>query len=478
MADESLDILIRTQADTSGAQQATAALNQATGAQEKGGEAAEKHKKHVEGLHKMFHALNEVVPGLGTAMQAAFSPIGGAMAIGTMALQLFHEKMKEFNEECKRLEEEAAKPLTHRLEAMREGTVENAKAQGELTRALTEAARAEQTVADKAGTVLAAMKSQAQQADSLAEAQHQNELARLETRHQAGLLSDEQYNEKRLEAEERFLEQKRALEEKAALAELEAKRKLATRADLEQPALDAEARAAEFKSVKAQESLRSLPAEGEVTEKLEKAKKELADFRDKMGWRSPILEEGLKSDPSTWGTDQKKFSELTENLKRAQGLFDKFPQARAEREEAAAAAKAEADRRRNLAVENQSFTTKTNREIDLGQALWKSQHEVNQELNKTGRNTLATSELGAAGDGQLVTGAASAMWARDHGQRLTAVQASQIKGLHQYLRQNGKMTEDMARTFMREIEVAHDDMAKLWAEVKALRARVKQANVF
>src|ERR1039457_4266047 len=50
---------------------------------------AEKHTGHLQGMHKAFHSLNEIVPGLGALMQAAFSPVGAAISIGVMALRGF-----------------------------------------------------------------------------------------------------------------------------------------------------------------------------------------------------------------------------------------------------------------------------------------------------------------------------------------------------------------------------------------------------
>ena len=85
-------------------------------------------------MHRLFHALNEVVPGLGVVMQAAFSPIGASISIAVMALQLFREHLKKVNEELDKMAEENAKPLTNRLEIMRESTIRNATSMAEFNR--------------------------------------------------------------------------------------------------------------------------------------------------------------------------------------------------------------------------------------------------------------------------------------------------------------------------------------------------------
>ena len=112
-------------------------------AQEKAGKQAETHGRHIAGLHKLFHSLNEILLGTGALMQAAFSPIGAAISIGVMALNLFHEKMKEFNEDCRRAAEEAAKPLTRRLEEQRETTVRTAEGMERLRDRLDAASKSE-----------------------------------------------------------------------------------------------------------------------------------------------------------------------------------------------------------------------------------------------------------------------------------------------------------------------------------------------
>jgi hypothetical protein len=71
MADESLELLIKTTADTSGADKTkiklvelSASLNsikKTVPAHEEAGKAAEKHAEHAHALHKVFHKLNEVL---------------------------------------------------------------------------------------------------------------------------------------------------------------------------------------------------------------------------------------------------------------------------------------------------------------------------------------------------------------------------------------------------------------------------------
>jgi hypothetical protein len=101
--DTSLDIEIRMPADTSGGTQAAAVLDKVKQSAGESAKEVEKHNSHLHVMHKLFHGLNEVVPGLGVLMQAAFSPVGAAISVALMALRAFHEKMKETNAEFKKM---------------------------------------------------------------------------------------------------------------------------------------------------------------------------------------------------------------------------------------------------------------------------------------------------------------------------------------------------------------------------------------
>src|SRR3954447_684015 len=60
-------------------------------------------------FHKVIHQLTEQSPLLGTALQAAISPIGGALIGATLGFTYFQEKLKEWNKEMDEASTEAAK---------------------------------------------------------------------------------------------------------------------------------------------------------------------------------------------------------------------------------------------------------------------------------------------------------------------------------------------------------------------------------
>src|ERR1035441_10450079 len=86
-------------------QQTNAALESNKIKLDEAGTVTEKHTGHLQGMHRAFHALNEVVPGLGVLMQAAFSPVGAAISLGVIALRAFQEHLKAVNEELDKMAE-------------------------------------------------------------------------------------------------------------------------------------------------------------------------------------------------------------------------------------------------------------------------------------------------------------------------------------------------------------------------------------
>jgi hypothetical protein len=283
-ADDSLDLLIRLKSDTEGAGPAKAELGELAGAQgkataatEEGTKATGKHTVGLHAMYRMFHALNEVVPGLGVVMQAVFSPVGAAISLAVMALQLFREHMKKVNEEMDKMEAESAKPLTNRLEAMRESVVANATGLAELHDRLALAAQQQQILAHETEVAVLASKAQAAAAQALEDLHKGNDLTILEARHKAGLVSEEQYAAQRLAIVQWYVEQKRASEERAAVRENEVLRLSIERAKAQQPGLVSAAEEAEKKKTKALEDLNSYDKAG-IEKRHEETPKELKKF--------------------------------------------------------------------------------------------------------------------------------------------------------------------------------------------------------
>ncbi len=96
----------------SAAKESEQALNQvkeqATTTGKEGGkaedEAAEKVKKHAlshRQLHRAMHAVNELIPGLGTAMQFAFGAAAGSVAVLVMGIEALKGALEKIEEKYK-----------------------------------------------------------------------------------------------------------------------------------------------------------------------------------------------------------------------------------------------------------------------------------------------------------------------------------------------------------------------------------------
>ncbi len=192
-------------------------------------------------MHRLFHALDEVVPGLGALVQAAFSPIGAAISIAAMALRAFHEKIKEFNQEMSKAEEEAAKPCARTIETQRDSVIRADTAPAQFKDRLTQAAAGQQTEPDKTNQAAAALKLNITETGRLEEALKHREMQGLDLAHDAGLMSDAACCQAMLEIEEKHAERKRALDEREAMSEITANRRAIEEVQTQQPALEAKA---------------------------------------------------------------------------------------------------------------------------------------------------------------------------------------------------------------------------------------------
>jgi hypothetical protein len=455
--DREYRIRITTAADVAGAEKTKEALNATTGATARSAEAmgeaskaTEKHGAHLHALHGLFHALNEIVPGFGIALQAAFSPIGAAISLAVMALRLFHDKMKEVNEEFKRMEEEAAKPLTHRLEAQREATIQAAVEMAALRDRLEQAARGEQSLKQQMESAISVMKLQAQIAESVGEAMKENELARLENMHKAGLVSEDQYAGKRIEIEQAYLQKKRELEEQAEQAEIMMRRRTVEQAEMAQPELKTAAEAALAKQVKAEEDLGVITSgKGEVEERHKKAAAALKAWEDAHPdsagaysqfhvagqpisasdeqARAALGETGKFSPFEIQNSDQnfETWSKLQAAADATEKEWKSLPKQEAYAKVAAASAAREAARAAKKAEDNQDAVTSGRDEIASRQSRLDIRRGGDAELSALGRQRVANAALGTP-NGRLLMEAAAAESTLQHGGQVGTKQAGEI----------------------------------------------------
>jgi hypothetical protein len=440
-ADDSLDLLVRIKSDTAGAGVAKDALQgvagaasaagssvgKTAGAHDEAGKAAEKHSRHMEGLHKIFGALNQVLPGLGSLMQAAFSPVGATISIAVLALRTFQEHMRKVNEEMKRMEEENAKPLTRRLEAMRETTVSAAMAQVELRERLEHTAHSERGVREEIEKTLEVQKRQSELARLVANANKERELAGLEALHEAGLLSDERYYAAKLAAEEKYRKAKRELEEGDEMRGILAKRRTLELSEMNQRGLKDAADEAMVKRVMAAEDLASLDKAG-IEQRHTDSKKAFAEFEDKAGSKRVMaferaggvhatrqsLYEALREDQpmatsaANFGgvfAQMEKWQKLKWDANNSEKEWKEAPKNQARLEVAEEKAKAEAARAAKQAVENQDLIDEYRRTLPEQTSALKARSSANAQADQAANDAAREKMKGTAGGAAVAGGA-------------------------------------------------------------------------
>jgi hypothetical protein len=399
--DRQYRIRIDLTADASGGKVATAAL-------EETGKAAEKAGGHFHEMHHLVHGLNEIVPGLGLAMQAAFSPMGATVGMAVMALRLFNEAAKANDVELQKLAEEAARPLTRRLESLRDSVVSTATGLAGLDARLAEASRAEESIGKATEQATSAIKQQFGIFGSLADATQEYELAKLKEAHAAGLTSEDEYARRRIEIEIAFANKKRKIQEGEEMAEILARRRAIEDAEADRGRLTAAAVTAEEKKEKALTALASLTPRTEIEKRHEDTQKALKDFQNGRSANAQFFEGlGLNATPEqayqaaaraaypTQGTayeftkgtnimaigeEYQKWVGLKQAANDSQAEWVGAPVAEARRKVAADAATREADHAARLAEENDRFITEQSRENERASSQFNARKSANTEI--------------------------------------------------------------------------------------------------
>lgn len=407
-------------------------LDQTTEATQGASKATQKHTVGLQAFHKIIGSLNGVVPGLGVLMQATFSPIGAVVSVAALALRIFREHLSKVNEELDKMGEENAKPLTNRLEAMRESVVRNATSQAGLRERLEHTAHAERGLREEIEKTLAAQKLQIALAGQVADAQKEQDLAVLEAMHAAGLLSDERYFAAKLAVEEKYRKQKRAREEAEVMRGILAQSRVLEAAELKQPGLKTAWDEAEVKKGKAIEDVASYDKAG-IGERYKDADKKLKEFegRDKAETerfqgigagasretaKQKIRESGnwpLDSIQEHVATDRalKRFEEwakLSRDAVGTEAAWKQVPGEEAKRKVAADAATAAAARAGKKVEENQDSIDENRRTLPEQRAEFEAVHASNVEEDKLREGTVGE-KMKLDPGGAAVSGGAQAL---------------------------------------------------------------------
>ncbi len=383
------------------------------------GEAAKKTSAPIAGLARVFGELNQLVPGLGALMQAAFSPIGAAVSLAVTAITLFRTRMAELNEEFRRLSEEYAQPLNNRLQAQREHVVANATAMADLRNRLAEAARGEQNLKDQTDAAIAAFTRQVSNSKSLSEALQRNEMAALETLHSNKLISEQQFEQMKLAFQISARRKSREFEEKDELTKIMMRRRILEQAKDAQPELEADAKAKLSAKLKAEENLAAAATPAQVEARLQAAKTEMARVNallpgsvvnqygelgpyrsrdDILAWMNQRVSQGLPVNVSM--PKYYKWSRATQDLSLAQREFNQNPALRKRFQEEVSAASVASDLASNRAISAQSFITTESREVPRAEAAARSTREANAQIERMNLQTDVMTRWGEQGGPQ------------------------------------------------------------------------------
>jgi hypothetical protein len=371
---------------------------------------AEKHTGHLQGMHRAFHALNEVVPGLGVLMQAAFSPVGAAISIGIMALRGFKEHLKAVSEELDKMAEANAKPLTNRLEIMRDSVIRNEASMVEFGLRISDAALSEHELSKSIDEVISRMHKQAEEVKALGEIRGKSELTILENLHQAGLMSEQDYARRRFEIEEELAKKKRKLAEGDLQAEINVRKAGMDAAKDSDPALTTKAERAGEESVRARTEAmvaRSGMDTGkenlaQAKEALTKWEKEHADWSLKGALHAAMFGGNGAEEAKKDIAEHKRLADAVASADRA---VKQAPGDVARKENLSAVAEDERKRSSEAAVENTKLITKSKEEIDRKERELAALKQSNKELSSAehdekqlGRpaGALATQDMAAA----------------------------------------------------------------------------------
>jgi hypothetical protein len=469
-ADSSLDILIRTLAETVGAEKVQAALDQVKESADKSGEAHEEASKKVDKhelshrqLHKVMHAINELVPGLGTAMQFTFGVTAGVVAVLVLGIKQLAAWMERIQEHYKKAAEDAAESWREQQEGcskakeMAADYASELKHVGENTEALKQKEEQE----------LAVLKAIEEARKKILEAQEQAEMAAAKGNPVAEAEVQARYKRKK-SAEELAAE-----EDEIAQKEANLQRERAAQA------------AAKQRSDKAQHEAQAIQvppdAVGEAKRWLERHKDDLTKAQEEVQQDEAVREALGKAGltPTVGYGSPQEVERHRAELKKAEAeqlahkkVIEDYDREKKNREDQASKATTEY---------GAATKTVTDREAEVARD--KAVHDIHKQTAAAVTATETASELAQAGFkpgsklGQTLIGDIQAEEARAHGEAMTQAQAAGIHRLVASLQaagHNQKQINDIIQTMM-DLHKSHAE--KLTALATALhQLRQNQAT--
>lgn len=117
-SDSLVRILIQFGLDDSKAKDAAQQIEELSKKTSESGEAAHHASEHHRAMHMVFAQMNQILPGLGHMMHAAFMGELGAIILVGEAVKMVQEKLKAFNDELDKQKDWDAQPIVDKWKAI------------------------------------------------------------------------------------------------------------------------------------------------------------------------------------------------------------------------------------------------------------------------------------------------------------------------------------------------------------------------
>ncbi|MDE2096173.1 MAG: hypothetical protein KGL39_02935 [Patescibacteria group bacterium] len=306
------------------------------------GEAAHHANAHHREMHLLFLQMNEVVPGLGHAMHAAFLGEVGAVLLLAEAVRVAMEKLKAFDDELKKQAEWSSKPIVDKWLEVQKAIAATAEDVAKFKTSLKDAATDMDPIATSAKLAKEAFDAELESQKKLIEAQYNLTEATIKyaaARRRASGLDDNQ-QQKELDAlEAQKAAALEALDNRKTAFEFQEKQRQQSNYEIEQARLVNQLNAQRPEYEKQKQELDDLKARiahgqaavgpyGTDSEEVKKIKQEGNEALEaiKMGriWRAadlPLIAQRLKDAQARQAVDEADYADAQKHL---QELTDKY----------------------------------------------------------------------------------------------------------------------------------------------------------
>jgi hypothetical protein len=329
--DREYRIKVYTEASGSGAQQTAQDLEDVGKAGEQAGEGMKLFETHGREFHRLLHLLDEILPGTGLLLKAAFNPatLGiGALVLGIEAVK---SAIESYNKKLEEAGEAAAKAdFASGIEAAIEVYRTAAEEQQKYIDNLHEIERGEHGITSELNNQLQLIAAIAASRQAQAEAEKTLALAKLKEQEVFGQITPSQAIIERGRIEEQYTRDKRAAEEKKFQDEQTSRQQAASDAGNKQAELNkrqAESSEALAKAqAKQKRDIKDAPADEDIKkaqDEVDKSQQKLGDMQVEIGdLDSPFFKKRIKDaedEAAAIQTGLQKLEKLKQQAKAANG---------------------------------------------------------------------------------------------------------------------------------------------------------------